>query len=280
MRGRTNVIGVVIFNLSLPFNVEVVRGIDQVVQSQAYDLMVYTSNRTNHSGDPAWERKVVTQLNGSIIDGCIVVTPMTINLPTHHPLVVIEPCEESNYPSILAANYAGTQAAVQHLIDLGHRRIGFIGGTPALLSARQRQQGYEAAHRQAGLPILPELCVGGDYSRETALLGAHQLLNLLERPTAIMAANDQAAMAVLDVAGRLGIEVPHELSVIGFDNTPESAYTSPPLTTVDQSIAALGSRAAELLIALIEGQAVENCLYELPTRLVLRESTQPLTDSG
>ncbi len=271
---RNHVIGVVIFDLSLPFCIEVVRGIDQMVQARAYDLLVYTSNRTKHSSDPAWERKVVAQLNGSIVDGIIFVMPATSNLPTNYPVVTIDPSGEGNFPSVLATNCAGAYTAVRYLIELGHRRIGLIGGSPALLSARQRRQGYAQAHDEAGLPILPELYTEGDYSRQTALIGAQQLLMLPERPSAIMAANDQSAFAVLEIASRLGIRVPQELSVTGFDNTPESAYTTPPLTTVDQSIVGMGSRAAELLIQLIEGKTVEDRLYELPTRLIVRASCQ------
>jgi LacI family transcriptional regulator len=290
MRGRTNVIGVVIFNLSLSFNTEIVRGIDQFVQANSYDLMVYTSNRANHRDDPAWERKVVAQLNGSIVDGIVVVTPTETNLPTNHPIVVIEPCELGEFPAVLSTNRAGTREAAEYLIELGHRRIGFIGGNPLLLSAHQRQQGYEDALAAAGIPLDPDLMMVGDYSRERGVDAARSLLTLDEPPTAIMAANDQAAFGVLDVAAELGIRVPQQLSVIGFDNTPESAFTSPPLTTVNQSLMDMGSLGAELLIRLIEskdgtnrnrknrdgeGGDVENRLYELPTELIRRASCQP-----
>ena len=182
----------------------------------------------------------MAQLNGSIVDGIIMVTPATVNLPTNYPLVTIDPSDEGNFPAVLATNCVGALDAVRYLIELGHRRIGMIGGSALLLSARQRRQGYEEAHRQADLPILAELYAEGDYSRQTARVGARHLLTLPERPTAIMAANDQSAFAVLEIANELGIRVPDELSVIGFDNTPESAHTSPPLTTVDQSIIAHG----------------------------------------
>lgn len=277
---RTNVIGVIIFDLNLSFCLEVVRGIDQTVKAHGYDLMIYSSNRANHGDDPTWERKVVAQLNGSIVDGILVVTPNTNNLPITYPLVTVDPCEGGAFPSVLATNREGAFDAVRYLIELGHRRIGYIGGRPSLLSARQRRQGYEDAHVQAGLPILPDLYVEGDYSRESALVGARRLLMLPEQPTAIMAANDQSAFAVLEVASELGIRVPHELSVVGFDNTPDSAFTSPPLTTVDQSIVGLGSRAAELLIGLIDGKVTENRLYQLPTRLVVRESCRPPAANG
>ena len=106
MRGSTNVIGVITFNLSLPFNTEVLRGIDEVVDEHGYDLLVYTSNRSSHSGDPTWGRKAVIQLNGTIVDGMIVITPQTNNLPSNHPLVAIEPCDEGSFPSILSTNRA------------------------------------------------------------------------------------------------------------------------------------------------------------------------------
>jgi LacI family transcriptional regulator len=102
------------------------------------------------------------------------------------------------------------------------------------------------------------------------------LLSLPNRPTAIMAANDQSAFAVMEVAEQLQLRIPQDLSLIGFDNTPESAYTFPPLTTVDQSVVGLGGRAAELLIQLVEGKAVENELYQLPTRLIVRDSCQTI----
>ena len=274
---RTNVIGVIIFDLSLSYCLEVIRGIDQTVKAHPYDIMIFSSNRANHRDDPTWERKVVAQLNGSIVDGIIAVTPTTVELPTNSPVVTVDPCDGGNFPSVLATNREGTFEAVKYLIDLGHQRIGLIGGRASLLSSRQRREGYEAALRQANLPIVPELYVEGDYSRSTALVGAEQLLTLPKPPTAIMAANDQTAFAVMDVAQRLHVRIPQDLSVIGFDNTPESAYTNPPLTTVDQSIVKLGSRAAELLIQMIEGKEVANDFYQLPTRMIVRGSCQKLS---
>lgn len=276
MRGRTNVIGVVTFHLSLPFNLEVIRGIDQMVQKHGYDLMIYTSYRSNHLDDPARERKVVAQLNGSIVDGVIVITPMTSNLPAHYPLVVIGPCDEDSFPSVLAANREGAAEAVEYLIVLGHRRIGFIGGEPALVSARQRYQGYVDAHEKAGLCICPELLAEGNFLRDGAVVGARKLLSLPEPPTAIMAANDETAFAVLEVAQDLGIRVPEDLSLVGFDNTPASALTAPALTTVEQGLAQMGEAGAGLLIRMLSGEHVESGPYTLPARLVVRDTCRAL----
>jgi LacI family transcriptional regulator len=277
MRGRTNVIGVITFNLSLPFNTEVIRGIDEVVDAHGYDLLVYTSNRSSNSGDPAWGRKAVIQLNGTIVDGMIVMTPQTNNLPTTHPLVAIEPCDEGSFPSVLSTNRAGTREAVQYLIKLGHRRIGFVGGRSTLVSARQRFEGYEDAHLEAGLPLTPELFAEGNYLRHGGLVAARKLLTLPDRPTAIMAANDQTAFAILEVANELGIRVPDDLSLIGFDNVPDGEYTTPPLTTVAQSLVGMGSLAADLLMQMLEGRKVENRIFELPTRLIVRDSCRALS---
>lgn len=271
---RTNVIGVILSDLTLSYCLEVVRGIEQVVKAHTYDLMVFSSNQANRSDDPTWERKVVAQLNGSIVDGIIAVTPTTAALPSHAPVVTVDPCDEGNFPSVISANREGTIEAVRYLIELGHCHIGFIGGRSSLLSARQRRQGYEEAHRLAALPLHPSYYVEGDFSTQTALIAARKLLTLPNRPSAIMAANDLSAFAVIEVANRLGISIPGELSLIGFDNLPESAYTSPALTTIEQPIGAMGRRAAELLIQSVEGKRVANDIYQLPTRLILRDSCQ------
>ena len=272
MRGRTNVIGVLTFILSLPFNTAVIRGIEEGAQAHGYDLLVYTCYRGNHKDEPGLEHKAVAQLNGTIVDGMIVITPTTVNIPNSHPLVTIEPAGEGHYPSVLANNRVATRDAIHYLIQLGHRRIGFLGGDPVLLSARQRRQGYEDALRQAGLPIEPELFVDGNYLRDEAMRAATKLLSLPERPTAIMAANDESAFGVLEIAKQKRIRVPQDLSLIGFDNVPESIYTSPPLTTVDQNLVGLGRRASDLVVRMLDGFPVENEIVQLPARLVVRES--------
>jgi LacI family transcriptional regulator len=170
--------------------------------------------------------------------------------------------------------------AVGHLLDLGHRRIGFLAGRPDLESARNREAGYRAALADAGIEFDPGLVRVGGFTEESARLPAHELLTLAERPTAVFASNDLSAIEVVRTASELGLTVPDDLSVVGFDNIPESALVDPPLTTVDQSIQAMGQEAVRLLIDLIEHpeQHVDEAPPQitLPTNLVVRRSTREL----
>src|SRR5699024_799015 len=126
---------------------------------------------------------------------------------------------------------------------LGHRRIGFLAGRADLESARLREVGFRKAMENAGIEVDERLIRMGDYRRESAQKPAHELLTLPDRPTAVFAANDISAIATIDVALSLGLDVPGDLSVIGFDNVPESALSTPPLTTVAQPIQQMGAEA-------------------------------------
>jgi LacI family transcriptional regulator len=177
---------------------------------------------------------------------------------------------------VIATNHTGALAAMEYLIDLGHRRIGFIGGRPDLLCAQQRLQGYEDALRQANIAPDPVLITIGDFSRTTGRDCARRLLSLAEPPTAIFAANDQSAIGAIEAARAAGRRVPDDLSVVGFDNIPEVVYLNPALTTVDQFIVKMGYVGTEMLIRLIQGERLESDLYEMPTQLVVRDSCRAL----
>jgi LacI family transcriptional regulator len=145
-----------------------------------------------------------------------------------------------------------------------------------LRSAIRRRQGYEDALRQADLPVEADLIQDGDFTTAMAMLCARRLLSLPDPPTAIFAANDQSAFGVISAARELGIHIPDDLSVVGFDNIPEAAYIQPALTTVDQSVAEMGYAAAELLMNLIQGNPQESNLTKIPTQLVIRDSCRAI----
>ena len=174
MRSRkSNVIGLIMIDLSDPFSIEVVRGVSAAIRDHEYDLIVYSSGRTSVDSGSAWERKSLSRLNGTITDGIIVVTPTTV-LPTSSPLVVIDPSDDGDIPSVQSTNYEGAEAIMAYLTDLGHRRIGYIGGREELLSARERQRGYEDGLRQAGLAVEPALLQTGDYTRNAGYSAARK----------------------------------------------------------------------------------------------------------
>jgi LacI family transcriptional regulator, galactose operon repressor len=274
---RTGVIGLIMPDLEDSFCIQAMKGIHQAVVTLEYDLIAFTSGSIKKHSKAEREQHYVSLLNGSLTDGIIVVTPAATSFSTAAPLVAIDPNNQCpDCLAVTATNHVGALAAMEYLINLGHRRIGFIGGRPDLLCAQQRLQGYQATLCRAGIAPNPDLITIGDFSRMTGRDCAQRLLSLAEPPTAIFAANDQSAIGAIEAARAAGRRVPADLSVVGFDNIPEVAYFDPALTTVDQFIVKMGYVATEMLIRLIQGERVENNLYEMPTQLVVRDSCRAL----
>jgi LacI family transcriptional regulator len=192
------------------------------------------------------------------------------------PVVIVDPVGQPD-PEVLsigAANWAGGLAATEHLLELGHRRIGTITGSPAVLCSQARLDGYRAALERAGIVFDPELVRTGDFHYESALTAASELLRLPGRPTAIFAASDVQAMGVYEAARQNGLRLPQDLSVVGFDDVPMAQWVSPPLTTLRQPLAEMATLAARTLLV-GDSMGFRNRV-ELATTLVVRASTQPL----
>ena len=276
---RTNLIGLILHDVASLYSQEIMRGVNQVIAKLDKDLIIYTSGGLDRENVAQHERYYVALLNGSITDGAIVVTPTATQFTTHAPLVIIDPNNATpDYPAIIATNREGALAAMKYLTGLGHRRIGHIAGEMKLVSANRRLQGYKDGLAAAGIPLSKDLIEIGDYTTETAVICARKLLSLPERPTAIFAANDMTAMGVYQAAGELGLQIPADLSVVGFDNLREAAYLSPPLTTIDQFISEMGSIAVDMIVKLMKGEALPKNIHKIPTQLVVRESCRSLNE--
>ena len=169
--------------------------------------------------------------------------------------------------------------ATRRLVELGHRRIGFIAGSEDYSLSEWRKAGWRGAMAEAGLPIAT-LCARGDFSYQSGVDAAHTLLALEPRPTAIIASNDQMALATRDVAEEMGIAIPDALSLISFDNTPVTTFANPPLTAIDQPIAETVSQAVELLITASRGEELPALPVVVPARLIERGSTGPAPLAG
>ena len=275
---RTNVLGIVVADIE-PFSAELLKGAGAAIRERGYELIVYSGSGhgKDHSG---WERRYISRLGGTLTDGIILVTPTVVDVDDSTPLVAIDPhTGPSSLPSIHGDNLAGAITATEHLLELGHRRIGFLAGRPDLESARLREQGYRQALAAAGIEFDPGLVLVGGYIAESAERPARQLIEMDPPPTAIFAANDLSAIETVEVAHSLGLRVPDDLSVVGFDNVPESALNDPPLTTIDQSIQQMGFEAVRLLIAAIDDPDGPAVHVTLPTELVVRQSTRALAES-
>jgi LacI family transcriptional regulator len=196
------------------------------------------------------------------------------------PLVLVDPLDEprTSVYNIGATNWAGGVEATRHLLELGHRRIAYVGGPPTIACNIARQHGYMAALHQADVAFDPSLVQHGSFTFEHGLDAAMQFLSRRQRPTAIFAGSDLAALGVLEAARRLRISVPDQLSFVGFDNTGVAASSAPPLTTVHQPILQIGEAAVRTLFRLASGDAAPKRI-ELATHLVVRESTAPVPTS-
>ncbi|WP_258723360.1 LacI family DNA-binding transcriptional regulator [Cellulomonas sp. NS3] len=271
---RTHVIGILVPEFE-PFSTEVLKGTSRAITGTGYELLAYSGG--GRAGEVVgWERRYLSRLSGTLIDGAIMMTPTVVRTAGSVPVVAIDPhAGPADSPTVDADSYAGAVMATEHLLQLGHRRIGFLGGRPDLDSARLREDGYRDALASAGIPVDPDLVRLGGYRRQVATAPTRELLSLADRPTAIFAANDLSAIGVLDVAYELGLSVPADLSVVGFDNVPESALTEPPLTTVQQPLQEMGAQAVHLLLRLVHGEPGASTHVRLPTSLVRRGSTAP-----
>jgi LacI family transcriptional regulator len=272
-RSRTNILGLVAHSFE-SYTAEVLKGVMKALKGSGYDLIIYVNSDVYGTDSHGWEQRHLNRLSGTLTDGCILVTPWS-KVRSSTPVVAIDPVADSAIPSVTADNLTGATAAVEHLLGLGHRRIGFIAGRSSLAAASSREEGYRRVLTRAGIAIDPSLIGRGDFRPETAVPLARALLDLRDRPTAIFAASDGMALKVLDVARERGLDVPGDLSIVGFDNVPESALAQPGLTTVDQSMYQLGYEAAQLLTSLLTGVPQVPHQVRLPVRLVVRGSTAP-----
>ena len=270
---RTNVLGILVAEFE-PFSAELLKGASSEVTKTDYELLAYTAG--TRGSMIGWERRSLARMAGTLIDGAILVTPTVVETKQGFHIVAVDPhTGPSGMPTVDSDNFAGAVMATNHLLELGHRRIGFIGGRPDLESARLRESGFRKAMAEAGVSVDESLVRVGGYRTEMAEGPARQLLSHPERPTAVFAANDLSAIATMAAARGLGLSVPDDLSVIGFDNVPESALASPPLTTISQPLQKMGAEALRLLVDLIAG--VERDTHvRLPTELVVRSSCAPL----
>ncbi|MEV1006021.1 LacI family DNA-binding transcriptional regulator [Streptomyces sp. NPDC049881] len=275
---RAALLDLVFNDLDSPWAVEIIRGVEEV----AHDAGVGTVVSAIHDRAGA-AQQWMTNLRARASDGVIMVTSVLepgLHKELHRlgvPLVVVDPAGSPalDAPTVGATNWAGGLAATEHLLGLGHRRIGFIAGPPRLLCSRARLDGYRAALESAGVPVDERLTVPGDFYHESGFHGCGRLMDLDEPPTAVFAASDQMAMGAIEALRQRGLRVPQDVSVVGFDDLPEMRWSAPPLTTVRQPLAEMGKVAARTVLRQARGEELDSPRLELATELVVRASTAP-----
>jgi DNA-binding LacI/PurR family transcriptional regulator len=276
--GKTLTVAVIVPFFTRPAFVERLRGIESTLAESEYDLTIH--NVENIEKRDLYFRKV-PRLERA--DGVLI-----ISLPPRDqdvqflatsavPIVLVD----ANHPSLTSLNrvvtddVSGGRAATQHLIDLGHRRIGYISDpleSPFKFTASyDRYQGYRQALEAAGIPFWPEYHGWGEHGRYEARRLATRMLSPPERPTAIFAASDTQALGVLEAARDLNLRVPEDLSVVGYDDIEVAEYLR--LTTIRQLLFESGKRGVELLLEVLENAPTQPVCETLPVELIVRGTT-------
>ncbi len=276
--GSSRVIGLLVDHLNTGYTDKLIRGIDGALEAHNYSLMLYTTHRQKTR-----EAAYVAQMTQGFADGLILIVPRNEKayLETlqqrKFPYVLIDYQGYNRHvPSIITTNKKGGYDATTYLIETGHQRIGFITGEMVYGCAIERLAGYREALEDHHIAFDPELVSEGDFLQPQGYQCAYQLLSLPHPPTALFVSNDVMAFGAMEAARDLGLRIPTDLSIIGFDDIPQAAHMHPPLSTVHQPLEEMGRSAVDLLFKYIANPLAEIERVELSTRLILRESCQPL----
>jgi len=274
--GKSHIIGIIATDLENQYNNSLVSGASDAAWEAGYETLIYlhVERERRPSGS-------VIQMLRQISDGVIAVLPLEFGYlgelaSTRIPIITVDHRgEHAEFPSISTDCYAGAREAVKHLVELGHRRIAYIGGDERLASARDRHRAYLETTALYGLAYDVDLLLPGDFTQNCGFIATKRLLALANPPTAIFAANDLSAFGAIMAIREAGMRVPPDISVIGFDDIPTAAQFYPPLTTIRQPIRQVGRSAVNTLLALIAGIEAASPQVTLPTEIVLRASTAP-----
>jgi DNA-binding LacI/PurR family transcriptional regulator len=280
---RSQALGVIVSNIDDPFFGEILQGIEEVAQENGYSLFMAASQH-----DIEKERHIVQVMRERRVDGVIICSALFSTEQSSQfakygvPIVVVNNQSAETYRySIYHDDMDGASQVTRHLIELGHKRIAYLGNASAGRTNIDRYNGFEQEMKAHGLIVLPGYRHDVDGNRpEKGLSGIDFLLASPERPSAIVCYNDMIATGVLQGLKNAGLRVPEDISVTGFDNIIFSAFTQPSLTTFDQPKRFIGAEAAHLLFKLLasqnnEGLQNEHIVQTLQGKLLVRQSTAP-----
>ncbi len=275
-RQRVGLIDLVLRDLDAIWAMPLIQGAEKEAM-RAGASIVLTSTHGRSVGNKRWIQHLASRRTDAVV---IVVSELSEGAAEelsrlHMPVVLVDPVGSAPgaMPTVAAANRAGGRMATEHLLRLGHRRIGIITGPAGVRCSEDRLAGYRDAHQRHGIPLDPELQDYGDFMPASGLASARRMLSLNRRPTAIFAGTDQTASGVYEAAHERSLRIPEDLSVVGFDDVILSEWLRPPLTTVRQPLEQMARAAIRTATQIAyEGHAPSGRL-ELPTSLTLRHST-------
>jgi len=275
---RSSVIGMVSTEMTYYGPARVMVSVEETARRNGYNLMLVGVERPNK----AQLTTAINDLCEHQVDGFVFGVRLGRSVDSVRklcrgaPFVTLDAGPADGLPTVVVDQQYGVQLATRHLLDLGHRQIAHIAGPPGWSASRERRKGWAQTLVEAGLE--PGLCVDGDWSPESGYAAAGRLLDFGARFTAIVSANDHMALGAIRALGTRGIRVPEDISVVGYDDLPESGFFEPPLTTVHHDFAGQGARSVEVLLRMLNREPGESPLEVLRPELVIRESTAtPIT---
>jgi LacI family transcriptional regulator len=271
---ESRLVGVIFSDIANPFYIDVLQSIEHTLSRQAMSVLI-----SNADSDPDREEAFIRIMLNENIAGLIIaptkedVPALAVAASNGLPIVVVDRrLSNVDVDTVLVDNFKGALAAVQHLIELGHTRIGVLSGPLHLTSGRERYTGYLQAMSDAGLTVDSSLTRFGNYRESSGYELTQELLTSPAPPSALFVANNLMAIGALNAIHQLGCKIPDEVAIIGFDDLPWAISLNPPLTTVAQPTSEIGTRAAELLLDRIKDRTRTTRTIVLPTQLRVRAS--------
>jgi LacI family transcriptional regulator len=273
--GRSRLIGLIVSDITNPFFPELIRAFEGLAAQQQYDVLLTSTDYDTTRMTACLRRMLERKVDGvammtSEMDAGLIKELSKRNVP----IVFMDVGQMGPRMSHVSIDYGnGVRQAVDHVVQLGHKHVAFITGPLELHSARTRRQAFVDGLRHHGVPLDRKLIREGTHTAEGGEKAMKELLKLARLPTAVVCSNDWTAIGALHAIHAAGVRVPEDISLVGFDDIPLSSYITPSLTTVRMSARDVGSTAFQALFSLIGEAHVEGDVYQVPTKLVVREST-------
>ncbi|MEV5898460.1 substrate-binding domain-containing protein [Streptomyces sp. NBC_00015] len=274
-------IDLVVHSLDSSWSGAVLHGVEEAAHDAGLDVVVSAALSRTRVGRPqrGWLDKLTVRGSAGVLFNLTELTGSQYAWLEQHrtPFVLIDPVVEPppGVVSVGAANWQGGVTATEHLLALGHERIAVIAGPRRKMCSSARVAGYRSALASAGITCRPEYLRNGGFDESVAHRRMHELLDLPEPPTAVFVCSDRMALGAYLALTERGLRVPYDVSVVGFDDLPESRWATPALTTVRQPLAEMAATGLRLLLRMMDGEHPEGTRTELSTRLVERASTAP-----
>ena len=280
--GKSNSIIVLVPNLINPFFLRIIEGIEQAAQEIGYTVLLGDTQGKKERENQYASMVLTARADGLIqLDHSFPFSEEDADLGKNSPVVSV--CDRiegyKDFPFIELDNFGAARTLTNHLIEMGHRRIAAIAGQKTSQIYRDRLSGMLRALEEEDIVFAPEYLIGDSYTIENGKESVRHLMTLDTPPTAVICFNDDIALGAIHGAKQLGLMVPQDISVVGFDNVMVSPYIDPPLTTIDQPANEMGKRAVEVLVKMMNGEELPRMREVMPYQLIVRQSADKPGDT-